>query len=392
MKLWEKGYDLNKDVEKYTVGDDFKLDKALIRHDCAASIAHSKVLLKAGVLNGDEQKKLEKELDAIIGLDKQDSFEISIEDEDCHTAIEKHLVKKLGSLGKKIHAARSRNDQSAAALRLYMIEKLEETKQLIVDLIASLDKKMQVYPDVVMPGFTHMRKATPSSVKIWLGSFAASMADNKTFLESVQAVLDQNPLGSGAGYGLPVFDIDRKLSAKELGFSRVQEPLFVQNSRGKFEGLAVSAMSSILLDLNRLASDLMLFSMPEFGYVVLPKEICTGSSMMPQKMNPDVLEILRAKYHEVLAAEFQIKSTLSGLISGYNRDYQLTKKPMMESFDAAQSSLKMMILVVEKLSIEKDACKAAMSDELYATEEAYKLVNQGVPFRDAYEKVGRKFS
>jgi argininosuccinate lyase len=333
-----------------------------------------------------------RELQTIIELDRKGKFAISPQDEDGHTAIERHLVSALGNLGKRIHTARSRNDQVAAAIRLFSRAKLRHLQLLIDECARTMRRKARTLRDAAMPGYTHARKAMPSSFAAWLEAFAQSMHDNKIVIRAALDLLDQNPLGTGAGYGIPVFKIDRQLTARHLRFRRLQEsPLYVQNSRGKFEAVVVSALSNVMLDVNKMCLDLILFSMEEFGFVRLPKSFCTGSSIMPQKMNPDVLEIARAQYHAVLANEFKIKGIIGNLMSGYNRDLQATKKPLMESFEIVESSLSVMTSVIERLEVDAEKCRQACTPEIYATEEAYKLVKAGMPFRDAYRKVAEKF-
>lgn len=393
MKLWDKGYRLNSAVERYTVGDDYRLDAALIKHDCVASIAHAGALRKAGVLSESEKRRLIRELRRILALSERGEFVIRPEDEDGHTAIERALTAALGDLGKKIHAARSRNDQVVTALRLYSREELLETERRMDALIRTLLRKAGGSKRAPMPGYTHARKAMPSSFAAWLEAFAESMRDNKIAIRAAIELLDRNPLGTGAGYGIPVFKIDRRRTGRELGFSRLQKSaLYVQNSRGKFEGITVSALANVMLDINKMCSDLILFSMDEFGFVRLPREICTGSSIMPQKMNPDVLEIARARYHSVIANEQMIKATIGNLISGYNRDLQLTKRPLMESFEIVKSTLSVMIPVIEGIRVDEEKCRRACTPEIYATEEAYRLVESGMPFRDAYRKVADKYA
>ncbi len=253
--------------------DDYLLDQALIRYDCIASIAHAGALRKAGVLTETERRKLARELRRILALDKQGKFLIAPEDEDGHTAIEKYLVSTLGDLGKKIHTARSRNDQVVTAIRLYARDHLLTVERL-TDLCArALRRKARKQPGAAMPGYTHARKAMPSSFAAWLEAFAESMGDNKIMIRAALELLDQNPLGTGAGYGIPVFDLDRRQTARKLGFSRLQKSaLYVQNSRGKFEGIVVSALSNVMCDVNKMCTDLILFSMDEFGFVRLPRK------------------------------------------------------------------------------------------------------------------------
>ena len=387
MKLWKKNYNLNKEIEKFTVGNDFILDKKLVKYDIKASIAHAKMLNKINILTDGEFKQLETTLKEIKDL------EIKQEDEDCHTAIENYLTKKLGDLGKKIHTARSRNDQVLAALRLYEKDELLEIKQLLEDFTITLSEIIDKFGKIKIPGYTHMRKAMPTSIMMWLGCFIDSMNDNITLLDSVYNLIDQSPLGSAAGFGVSVIDIDKKMTADKLKFAKVMEnSIYSQLSRGKFESSILNLLTQIMFDINKLSTDLILFSMSEFGYVELPDEFCTGSSIMPQKKNPDVLELLRAKYHVVLAEEFKIKNIISNLMSGYNRDVQLTKEALFNSLDITKESLKIMILVIEGLNINKENCKKAMTEELYATEEAYNLVKQGMPFRQAYKKISEKYS
>jgi argininosuccinate lyase len=391
MKLWKKDADLDEEVEQFTVGDDPLLDANLVKYDCIASMAHARVLCKASVLTESEARKLCSELERVIALNEIEGFPIRRSDEDVHTALENHLVEALGDLGKKIHTARSRNDQVVTALRLYAKDRLSGTAALAEDLAGAMQDKIANTGPVVLPGYTHSRKAMPSSFALWMGAFVESLEDDRRLLMAVFDLIDQNPLGTGAGYGIPLFEIDREQSARELGFKKVQNnPAYVQNSRGKFEALMVSSLVNVMMDLNRMATDIILFSTREYGYFTLPEEFCTGSSIMPQKRNPDVLEVMRARYHEVLAHEFKIKSLVSGLQSGYHRDLQLTKKSLMESFDLTAGNLRMMKRVVEKLGVNRDVCEAACTRELYATEEAYKLVKQGVPFRDAYRQVAEE--
>lgn len=376
-KLWQAGK-LDKLIEEFTVGDDYLLDKGLLKYDIIASIAHARMLHKIKVIDSKELAQLEKALNSIGDI------EIKKEDEDCHTAIENHLTKKLGDLGKKIHTFRSRNDQVKAALHLYSKEKIINIKKSIIILINALKKLSK--NNIAIPGYTHYQKAMPSSFKLWAAGFIAALEDDIKLLDAAYDIVDQNPLGSAAGYGVPC-KIDKTITTKELGFKKIQETAYVQNSRGKFEGIILSALSGIMLDLNKMASDLIFFNTRELGLVSLPDEFTTGSSIMPQKKNPDVLELVRARYNVVLGYEFTVKNICANLISGYHRDFQLTKEPLMKGFKVTEDSLKIMALVIGKLNISKENCKKAMTKELYAAEKAYKLVEKGMPFRDAYMDV-----
>jgi argininosuccinate lyase len=391
MKTWEKEYKLNKKIEEFTVGNDYLIDKKLVKYDCNGSIAHVKMLKKIGIINDNEENKLIKTLKEIITLDKNDEFIIKQEDEDCHTAIENYLIKKLGNVGKKIHTARSRNDQVLTALRLYYKDELKIIIKLCENITNAFFKFKEKFGEIKIPGYTHMRKAMPSSINIWADSFIESMNDNIDLLKFILDLIDQSPLGAGTGYELPI-KFDKKTTAKYLGFNKVQKnPLYTQNSRGKFESTILHGLSQIMFDLNKIASDLILFSMPEFGYFKLPSEFQTGSSIMPHKKNPDVFEIVRAKYGQIVSYEFQIKNIISNLISGYNRDLQLTKAPIIKGFDITKDSIDIMTLIINSLKVDKNRCESAMSEELFATEEVYKLVKKGFPFRDAYLQISKKY-
>ncbi len=390
-KLWEKGYKINKEVDEFSTGNDYLLDHKLVKYDCLASIAHARMLGKIHVLNAQEVKRLERGLKEIIKLDSRGKFAINRDDEDCHTAIENYLTRELGSVGKKIHTARSRNDQVAVALRLYYKAELSKCEKLAEGFIASLRVFSKKYGSIRMPGYTHTRKAMPSSMALWSGAFIEAMRDNLKFLKDVHALIDQSPLGTGAGYGLPI-KVDRTFTARALKFKRIQNnPIYVQNSRGKFEAMIAAALSATMFDLNKMAEDIIVFSMPELGYFSLPDELTGGSSIMPQKKNPDALEVLRANYHVINSCEFQIKGVASNLISGYNRDLQLTKEPIIKSFETTEQSLAVASIIVKRLVADRKRSEEGLTEEVYATQKAYELVKKGVPFRDAYKAASMPF-
>jgi argininosuccinate lyase len=389
MALWDKGYEIDPEVLRYTVGRDFIVDSKLVPYDCRASAAHAKMLRAIGILNQEELEDLLEGLDEIVELWEKGDFIIAQEEEDCHTAIENYLVAKKGEVGKKIHTARSRNDQVLVALRLYEKEALAQIR----DRLDELSRALPADDETPLPGYTHMQRAMPATVGMWMGSFRAAAEDDLRLVDAVVGVIDQNPLGSGAGFGIPVIEIDRDATTRELGFGRVQEnPMYAQLSRGKFEAAILGVLSQIMFTMNKLATDLITFSTKEFGFIKLPEKFCTGSSIMPQKKNPDVLEIARANYHVVLGHELAIKSLMGNLISGYNRDLQLVKEPLFNSVEATCQTVTVMTLVVRGLSVDREKCAEAMTEELHATEEAYKLVKEGTPFRDAYRKIGERFS
>lgn len=392
MTLWDKGISVDKAISAFTVGDDYILDLKLLEYDCKASTAHAKALEKAGILTAEECTLLVTELAKIAKAAKKGEFLIEAAQEDGHTAIEDHLTKVLGDLGKKIHTGRSRNDQVLAALRLYVKEYGTEIVSSIAELISSVTHLKNTYKDIPLPGYTHTRKAMPASVGMWAEAFAAAFDDDQHHFSFVLDMMFQSPLGTGAGYGVPLLNLDRQMVADALSFRKVQETMYVQNSRGKFEAAILDSLSLLMLDLNKMATDLIFYTLPQMGYMTLPMEFCTGSSIMPQKKNPDVLELVRARCHEVIALATQIKNTTVNMISGYHRDLQLTKGALLKGMDITHSCVDIMTLVVKGVTVNADACTCAMTDELYATEEAYKLVKEGMPFRDAYREIGKKFS
>ena len=387
MRLWDTTNALHDTILKFTVGDDYLLDMQLIRYDCQASIAHARTLAKIGILSTKELNAIEAALQEIIQQVEAGTFTIRPEQEDMHTAIEEYLTQKLGDTGKKIHTGRSRNDQVLAALRLFYKDHLQHIQEQLSALLQALERFAQKHSDVPLPGYTHTRKAMPYSVAQWTRAFADAMKDNQRLLATVMEWIDQSPLGSGAGFGVPL-PLDREFTARELGFSRVQcNPLYVQNSRGKFEALILHAFAQIALDLNRLASDLIFFTQPELGFFELPENFVTGSSIMPHKQNPDVLELMRAYAHRLVAAQLEVQMLVSNLISGYHRDYQLTKKPVLEGFAVVEQLLEVSRLLFQHLRVNVAACQQAMTDDLFATHKVYELVQQGIPFRDAYRQV-----
>ena len=384
MKLWGDDDKLLSQIERFTVGNDPELDLRLVPYDCLGSMAHARMLATVGLLEEAEAAALVVELREIIRLAGNGEFIIEPGQEDCHTAIEQHLIAKLGDVGKKLHTGRSRNDQVLTALRLYYKDALTEFRARVQALAQAIKSFARSHKKIPLPGYTHTRKAMPSSVRMWAEGLSDSLKDDLDLLKVAARLIDQSPLGTGAGYGVPL-PLDRKLTAKLLGFKRVQQnPVYVQSSRGKFEAVMLHAVGQVLLDLNRVAADLVFFSMPEFGYFKLPTHLCTGSSIMPQKQNPDVLELVRAKYNEFSGAEWQLRQQMANLIQGYHRDLQLTKEPVFKGLDIGLDTVAIMTLVFQHLGVDAARCKAAMTPELYATEEAYRLVQQGVPFRDAY--------
>lgn len=387
-KIWAKDYELDSLIEEFTVGNDYELDLDLVEFDCVASMAHGKMLSTIGILNDDEYNKLEIELQNIIIDVKAGNFVINRSDEDGHTAIESRLIERLGEVGKKIHTGRSRNDQVITATRLYSKSQILKTIFSGLKLAESLIDMAEVNKDVPMVGRTHMQTAMPSSVGLWAGAFGEEILDGIRNLKSVYHLIDQNPLGSAASYGVPL-PLDREMTREILGFEKVQNNvLYVNNSRGKFESIILDSMDQLTLTLSKMAQDLILFSLPEFDYFSLPKELCSGSSIMPQKKNPDGFELIRSKSAIVSSCAFQIKSIIRSLPTGYNRDFQDTKEPFMRGCKTALLSIRIMELSIKNLKVNTDKCLEGFTPEIFATDAALELVSKGVSFRDAYVEVG----
>ncbi len=392
-KLWQKDEQgLEVLVETFETKDDIALDQKLIPYDIEGSLAHAKMLVKIGILSKKELTVLEKGLKDIQILTDKGEFVLQMGDEDVHTKIEQFLTEHYGEVGKKIHTARSRNDQVLTALRLFSKAELEKIQEDIAILIKTFASFKKHHGRQLMPGYTHMQKAMPSSLGLWAGSFIAALEDDLTLIKSTYGLIDQSPLGSAAGYGLPI-NIDRKYTAKLLQFKTVQEnPIYCQQSRGKFDASVVASLVQILLTINKFATDVLLFTTQEFGFFTASSAITTGSSIMPQKKNVDLAELLRSKVHIVLGHYMQIVSLSSNLTSGYNRDLQDSKKSLMESLEITSNSLKVAKLLLENIQPNAETLKTAMTDDLYATEKALALVLKGESFRDAYLKIGKQYS
>ena len=387
-KLWQtKSTKLHPLVEKYTVGNDYILDARLLPFDIEASMAHAKALAKARIITRGELAKLTKGLKGILALHKKGKFAIDQSDEDCHTAVENYLVKKYGTLGKKIHTGRSRNDQVLVATRLYTRKKLKQISQELIKLqkvFLRMAKRHQYLP---MPGYTHTRRAMPSSVGHWAASYLEELINDHMLLESAYKLNDQNPLGAAAGFGVNL-NIDRRLTTKLLKFKRLQtNSLYCVNSRGPTESYILSVLTKLMMTLGRLANEMIWFTTPEFDFFDLPHKFTTGSSIMPQKRNPDVFEIIRGNVGVIVSLQTQIKEVCRGVISGYNRDTQLTKEPLIKGLGIARRSLEIVALVMSEVKPKKDVLMRSLSPELFATSEANRLVKKGTSFRDAYQKV-----
>ena len=394
-KLWQKSStdtqsDIAKKVESFTVGNDYELDQVLVPYDVKGSKVHAKALHKAGILDNSELQKLLAGLDEVLSDWERGEFSISVQDEDMHTAIENFLIEKLGDLGKKIHTGRSRNDQVLTAVRLYEKESLEKVLNEVRICASLLIEMGEKYEKVPMPGFTHTRKAMLSSVGLWAGGFAEMLIIHMEVSMGIKSLINRSPLGTAAGFGT-TFDIDREFEAEELGFSG---PIIcsttAQLSRGWVELQLVQFLSGVTAVLNRLASDVIQFSSEAQPWFDLDEVVCTGSSIMPQKKNPDLAELIRAGHSEVVGSASALQMLTANLGSGYHRDLQLSKEPVIKSISKSLQMLKVTQILVTAITPNEMNLKASCTSELFAAEAANQLVKEGMSFRDAYRKVAEQ--
>jgi len=388
MKLWKKDKDSLKSVEAFTVGNDKAFDLRLAPFDVLGSLAHIKMLESIGLLTKEELQKLSAELKRIYNRIEAETFVIEEGVEDVHSQVELELTRALGETGKKIHSGRSRNDQVLVDIRMYVrfeIERLVgEVKQLF-DLLMTKSSAHQAY---LLPGYTHFQLAMPSSFGLWFGAYAESLVDDLVVLEAAYRVINKNPLGSAAGYGSS-FPLNRKMTTELLGFDDLNyNVLYAQMGRGKTERVVAAALAGMASTLNKLATDAILFMNPHFGFIRFPDELTTGSSIMPHKKNPDVLEIIRARSNQVVALPNAISLAATNLPSGYHRDFQVLKEMLFPAFRHLNECLHMMHLMIANMSVSENILNDDRYDFLFSVEEVNKLVLQGMPFRDAYKKVG----
>lgn len=387
--LWHTNTSLDSLIEKFTVWDDYLIDQVFIPYDVTASLAHAKMLQKIHILTENEYAQAEKWLKEILELHSRGNFPIDPSQEDCHTAIEIFLTKKYGDIGKKIHTGRSRNDQSLTMIRLFLKDQIQISQTNIEQLITSL--KSRSISEVPMPGYTHMQKAMPTTVGKWFGSYHDALIDQMKFFVPLMSVIDQSPLGSAAWFGIDNFANDRELSAKLMGFAKVQaNPLYCGISRWLFDSNFLWVLSEFLMILSRMNNDLLLFTTSEFSYFSLPDNMTTGSSIMPQKRNYDVLELIRAKISLFFGHHDQMRNLYTHLISGYQRDLQMTKWVFIAWCGIWNDIIQIMTHIVNELHIHESNLKASMTPDILATEEVYKLVARWKSFRDAYQEVKQK--
>jgi argininosuccinate lyase len=390
-RLWEKGLPLDQRVLRYTVGEDYMLDARLVSYDVRASIAHAEMLLQQDLLEQNDCQAIVDGLNALLTDFEANKWQIRLEDEDVHTALETHLTDRIGEAGGRVHLGRSRNDQVLAALRLYLLDATEQVTKSVTMLCSSLEELSRQQGETKLPGTTHMQHAMPSTVALWSDGYKEAFVDAIEGLSTARRRLDKNPLGSAAGYGTPGLPIDRDVTTKKLGFSKTQSPVTaVQLSRGKAESGLMFELSLLMQDLGRLASDLLLYYTQEFSYIELSPEVTTGSSIMPQKRNPDVLELVRGASGTVQASLNECLLVTTKLTSGFHRDLQRMKAPVFRAIDLTIESVEIMALLMSKIVFRPENIK--LGRDIYATEEAYKLVtSDGVPFREAYGQVAKRY-
>ncbi len=391
-RLWDKGRPLDERVLEYTAGEDHALDERLVRHDVRASIAHAEMLHAQQLLSAADLGAIRAALGSLAESHARGEWHIELADEDGQTALERLLRARLGAVGERIHLGRSRNDQVLTALRLYLREAVARLSAGAVQVADALEGLAAREPQTVLPGYTHMQQAMPSSVGLWARGFAAEVRDDAAGLQSVLRRIERCPLGSAAGYGTPGLPIDREGTRARLGFASVHEPVTaVQLSRGKAEAQLLFELTLLLQDLGRFAADVLLFSTQEFGFIALPERFTTGSSIMPQKRNPDVFELIRARSATAQACLLEALAVCAKLPSGYQRDLQLLKFPLFRGIDLAFATLGVLPAAIAALEFRPAAIR--LDPAIHAAEEANRLVlTEGIPFREAYRRVAAKLT
>ncbi len=388
MKLWDKGFNTDNKIDHFTVGNDRELDLHLAKYDVIASKAHAKMLGKIGLLTQKETDDLVNELSAIAKTIEKGEFTIEASFEDMHSKIEYLLIKKLGDTGKKIHTARSRNDQVLVAMHLYLKNELVEIKsetKILFDLLINLADK---YKAILLPGYTHLQIAMPSSFGLWFSAYAESLVDDVYFLNAAYKIADQNPLGSAAGYGSS-FPIDRAFTTKEMGFADQKfNVVAAQMGRGKVEKVTAFAMSSIAATLSKMAMDICLYMSQNFNFISFPDELTTGSSIMPHKKNPDVFELIRARCNKIQAVPNQLMMIINNLPSGYHRDLQLVKEVIVPSIQDLKGCIEILTFSLKEIKVNETILEDAKYDYLFSVDNLNELVLSGIPFRDAYKQMG----
>ncbi len=390
MKLWDKGYSIEKKIEQFTVGDDRIYDLKLAAYDVEGSRAHAKMLAKQGLIPKNEIAEIEQALDQITALINSGDFLIEEDFEDVHSKIEYLLTELLGDAGKRIHTARSRNDQVLVDLHLYFRDELKEITELVKLLFERLMSLADEHKEIIIPGYTHMQVAMPSSFGLWFSSYAETLIDDIYFLRAASHIADQNPLGSAAGYGSS-FPIDRSMTTRELGFSTMKyNVVAAQMGRGKLERSVAMAMASVASTISKMAMDVCLYNSQNFAFLSFPDELTTGSSIMPHKKNPDVWELIRGRCNRIQAAPMEITMLTNNLPSGYHREYQLLKESIFPSIDSLKACLDMAEYMLQHVIVHKDAASDERYRYMYTVENVNDEVIRGATFRDAYKTVGKQ--
>ena len=388
MKLWSKGFDTDKKIDIFTVGNDRELDLQLAKYDVIGNKAHAEMLNKIGLLTDDEIKVLSVELDNILEEIERGEFTIDDNFEDVHSRVEYMLTERLGEVGKKIHSARSRNDQVLVDLHLYSKVELETIKDEVKELFDKFISLSEEHKGALIPGYTHLQVAMPSSFGMWFGAYAESLIDDMYFLNAAYKVADQNPLGSAAGYGSS-FPIDREYTTERLGFSEMKvNSVAAQMGRGKLEKSISFAMASVAGTLAKMSADVCLYMSQNFGFLTFPDELTTGSSIMPHKKNPDVFELIRGKCNKLQALPMELTLIQNNLTSGYHRDLQMLKESFVPAVATLKSCLEMTLFMFENVQINTNVIQNDMYKYAFSVEEVNKRVLEGMPFRDAYKEVG----
>lgn len=388
MKLWQKNTSVNKSIETFTIGRDRELDLLLAPFDVMGSLAHTEMLESIGLLTTAELKVVQEELKEIYKITVKGDFEIEEGIEDVHSQVELMLTRKLGDIGKKIHSGRSRNDQVLVDLKLYMraqIESLVDKIGLVFDILQKLSEQHKAK---LIPGYTHMQIAMPSSFGLWFGAYAESLVDDMIQLSAAFKVVNKNPLGSAAGYGSS-FPLDREMTTALLGFETLNyNVVYAQMTRGRAEKIVATAMASVSSTLAKFSMDVCQYMGQNFGFLTFPDEYTTGSSIMPHKKNPDVFELIRGKCNKLQSLPAELGSILTNLPSGYHRELQVLKESFMPAFEALEDCLTMTHVMLENIIVKDDIVKDPKYDYIFSVEVVNQLVLEGVPFRDAYKKVG----
>lgn len=387
-KLWEKNFEINKEIERFTVGRDREMDMYLAKYDVLGSMAHITMLESIGLLEKDELTQLLAELKKIYATCESGEFVIEDGVEDVHSQVELMLTRRLGDMGKKIHSGRSRNDQVLVDLKLFIRNEIKEIAGLVKSLFDELLQKSEQYKNVLMPGYTHLQVAMPSSFGLWFGAYAESLADDMLFLQAAWRMANRNPLGSAAGYGSS-FPLNRTMTTELLGFDTMNyNVVYAQMGRGKTERNTAFAMASVAGTLAKMAFDACLYNSQNFAFIRLPKECTTGSSIMPHKKNPDVFELIRAKSNKLQALPQQITLIMNNLPSGYFRDLQIIKEEFLPAFGELKDCLRMAAYIINKMEVNEHILDDKRYDLMFSVEEVNRLAAAGMPFRDAYKKVG----